>query len=355
MATSGVISEGTLPVVKLIETAYRRAGLKSEMITGEHLDIAMDALNTYLSALPNQKYMLCAVDTVIMPVYEGEPQITCPVGTIDITNYNYRTSTRLEGDTISSSAGGTIEYAVDGDFNSALTQTSPDGHVLFDFGAGSAPIVSNIGILPNADGPLDLAFEISPDNITWRTLMLTGSYTYQNNVWKWWDLSRIKGDRYFRVRETGGGTINVRELFLGENPSELPMYRFNKDDWSNLPNKFTTGRPLQFWLDRPAGSPVLNLWPVPDSGAAYATIVAKRYRYLMDVTALNEDPEIPRRVYEALCWQLSWRLCLEVPECDAQRAPVNKTTADEALNLALDNDTDNTPFRFIRSLSMYTR
>ena len=91
--------------------------------------------------------------------------------------------------------------------------------------------------------------------------------------WTWFDLDSSVAARYFRVLATSG-TLGFSQIYLGNMPTEIPLARINRDDYTNLPNKsFQSSRPLQFWFDRQVNQPVMRLWPVPNAQASLNQIV----------------------------------------------------------------------------------
>ena len=45
--------------------------------------------------------------------------------------------------------------------------------------------------------------------------------------------------------------------------TDLHLKRIGVDDWANLPNKNSRGRPVNIWVEKTKEFPVLHLWPVP--------------------------------------------------------------------------------------------
>ena len=108
-------------------------------------------------------------------------------------------------------------------------------------------------------------------------------------------------------------------------------------------------------VDRQRDIPIMRIWPVTDTGSMFAQFIIWRQRYIMDVGTMTETLDIPQRWYEAVVWQLSWRLAQELPELDPGLLASIKGTADEALRLAQDEERDNSPIYFAANISPYTR
>lgn len=352
MATSGTISTTVFRTARVIDNAIRRCRLRPENLSSEDLSSATDALYTFMSALPNRGDLMWCVEQVVVPVYEGTALYNMPLGTVDSRNVLFRLLTRLTG-TYTSSAGGTVSYAVDNDFDTACTQTSSNGNISVLF--PSTTQVTNIGVLPEADATYSLVFERSDDGSTWTTVYTTGSISVVNKQWQWFDIDGNIAAYYFRVREIGGATLNVRELYVGNNAQEITMARLNQDDYTNLPNKTFPGKPLQFWLNRQRVYPVMNTWPVCDLGNRYGQIIVWRNRYLEDVGTLAEELDIPQRWYNAFIWGLAEELCISLPTVDPAWVPTVQAKAASTWFEAQQEERDNSPTMISPAIAVYTR
>jgi len=206
-------------------------------------------------------------------------------------------------------------------------------------------------------GTLTLApvFEYSSDGSTWATLYTPTAGSFTDGTWAWYDIPAPQTVQYYRVRETGGATMALREFYLGNTPIELPMSRLNIDDWSALPNKSTTGKPLQFWIDRQLNYPVMNVWPVPDYTFEFSQVVATRHRHIQDIGTLLNTIEVPQRWHNALVCNLAALLALELPGVTPERIAMLDQMATRATKEAEDEERDNSPIYYVPGISVYSR
>jgi hypothetical protein len=161
--------------------------------------------------------------------------------------------------------------------------------------------------------------------------------------------------RYFRVRATSG-TLGFDRIYLSNTPTEIPLSRMSRDQYTNLPNKaFQSNRPLQFWFDRQVQRPIMHLWPVPNAAAEVSQIVLWRQRYIMDVGSMTEEIEVPQRWYEAIVAMLAAKLAMEYVEVDPGLISMLDAKAKEALYFAQQEERDNSPMMILPNISMYTR
>lgn len=351
MTTSGTVSQTVFRTNDVVDTAFVRCKLPKQLITAENIQDAKNELYLLLSAMANNGIQLWCVEKKILPLYQGQAEISLPAGTVDVLEYNYRTLSRLSG-TNTSSAGGTVANAVDDDFATSCTQTSTNGNIKTQF--ASATLVSTVGILPNATGTLTLVAERSDDAVTWTTVKSVAAATYTAGVWEWIDIDGAIASAYWRVRETGGGTIDWRELFWGNTPSEIPLARLNQDDYWALPNKAFAGQALQFWFDRQRDTPIMHVWPVTDLGHRYDQFVVSRKRYIQDVGTLTETLDVPQRWFDYTVWDLAHRVAIFHPSVDEARETKLMLMRDEAYLRAIGEERDDSPMTLTPDIGGYT-
>jgi hypothetical protein len=175
-----------------------------------------------------------------------------------------------------------------------------------------------------------------------------------DNQWLWYDIDPGASQQFYRMRETGGNTLSVREFYIGTMSREITMSRLNRDDYTNLPNKnFNANQPYQFWFNRTIPQATINLWPVPNN--AFIQMVVWYSRQVMDVGDLTDELEIPQRWYLAVLAMLSHQLSLELPGVDLQRVTYLEGQAEKYFNMAEQEERDKSPIYYAPNISVYTR
>ena len=315
MAFSGTVGQTTIKVIDLVDHSILRCGIEPARITAQMVETAKKNLFYYLSYLSNRGINLWTIERSLIGLYPYQNIYALPVGTIDVLNVNYRTVMRWEGAGVSS-AGGTGDNAFDGDVTTSCTQVSTNGNISADF--ASADVITDVAIRTNGNRTYNLVWEYSTDNITWSTVLATGSVSYLDNKWVWYQITTPQSGRYFRVRETAGGTLNVRELVFGKRPTEIPMNRINRDDFSSLPDKtILSAYPSQFWYNRILTQPELWVWPTPSD--TFVSLMVWRHRHVQDIGDLTNDLEVPQRWYECMLANLAARNALDIPDVSEMR------------------------------------
>lgn len=148
--------------------------------------------------------------------------------------------------------------------------------------------------------------------------------------------------------------MSVRELYFGNNSTEIPMARLNRDDYTNLPNKnFTANQPYQFWFDRTIPRPALYLWPVPSDPFVQMTVWYSRQ--IMDVGELYGELEIPQRWFLAIQSMLAHQMSLELPGVPLDRVTYLERQADKYLLQAEMEERDRGPIYLAPGIQVYTR
>ena len=352
MAYSGTIGQTVVNVQTLIDHAVRRCGKLAEEITSEQQITARESLFFLLSALANKGINYWAISKKVFGLKADQYIYKLPVGSIDALNVLYRTMNRPIGSYSASS--GIAANAFDNDIDTICQQTAVNGNISVNYGTNNPIYAGSIGILPGTSGSFHILLEYSTDGSTWNLLEDTGVTTWVNNEWLWYDIDPGQSVQYYRMRETGGNTLAVREFYIGDNSREIQMARLNRDDYTNLPNKnFTANQPYQFWFDRTIPQPTIYLWPTPSDPFIQMTVWYSRQ--IMDVGALTDELEVPQRWYEATIMMLAHRLSLELPAVPDTRIAYLEKMANQFLYEAEEEERDKSPIYFAPNISVYTR
>lgn len=145
-------------------------------------------------------------------------------------------------------------------------------------------------------------------------------------------------------------TIDIIETIIRATTSgsalDYTVSRIGVGDYATLPNKNTTGRPLQIYVDRQI-QPTITLWPVPD--LPY-TLIYWTMRRIQDATTATDVMDMPVRFVPALIAGLAFHIAMKRPEA-MQRVPMLKQEYMEQFQLAADEDRGREPARFVPWMS----
>lgn len=312
-----------------------------------------------MSAAANKGIPLWTIQKQILPMYVNETIVPIPVGAYDLLNLNTRKTTRISTGTATASAGN-ADNAFDGDFATSCIQVLPNGWIQLEFADG-ATFIPMFGILPGADGNLtgstwDFSIQGSNDGgATFTTVYSVTGQVVTSGEWIWFDVDGMASWEILRLQAAGGSILNVEELVFANNPTEIMCASLARDDYSNLPNKVTTGQPTQFWFDRQRTQPIIHLWPSPGEVTRFWNLVSYLQFQLQDVGTMTQEIEARQSAYLAFVKQLG----SDLSKVDKEVKDENLITrleqeARDAMNDMWDGESDRAPAQITPNIRPYT-
>ena len=356
MAYSGTVGQTVVSVQKFIDQGARLSGKLAEELTVEQVQAAKQALFFTLSNLINQGINYWCISKKVYGLNMDQYEYLLPVGGNDVLNALYRRMNRptpaADGGYLGSS--GNVGLAFDNNILTSDVQTSPNGYIGINYGLNNPVYAGSIGILPATSGSFHILLEWSSDGTTWNLLQDTDVETWESGQWLWYDIDPGVTAQYYRMRETGGGTLNVAEFYVGNNSTEVTMARLNRDDYTNLPNKnFTANQPYQYWLNRTIPQAKITLWPTPSDPFYQMTIWYSRQ--IMDVGDLYGELEIPQYFFQAIQFLLAHQMSMILPGVDLARITYLEGQAEKYFQMAEAENRDKSPIYYAPNISVYTR
>lgn len=314
------IGQTSVSIAKLIDHSIRRTGLPVEIQTPEIVETARSNLYLILMNLANVGINLWAQDEKFLALEEGKGIYQLPIGTVDILNSNYRTITSVSG-----------------------TDTEDATTFVTEFS-----LATNVVMIYIDSPTTSMTISRSDDGITY-----TDVITIENvENPEWFSVDNCKATTF--VKLTNSTALSITEVRYASGYKDVPLYRLNKDDYLSLPNKHSSGTPLQYWMDRQL-SPVIKTWPVCDSNSDGNVIQILRQREISDVGSLSQTLQIPPRWYEAIVWLLAANMAFEVPGVAPERITLCNGKAQSALAEAQMEERDNSPINLMPEIGVYTR
>jgi hypothetical protein len=365
MATSGTVSGYNFNLGKVIDHAFRRAGVQPEQVSSEQLEVARDLVFTLTSEWVNAGFPLWTRKYYLLNTPIGSPDVAAPVGTVDIRQAYWRIFNPYRGNA-TTSAGADASPLFTGEPNDTdVVIAGPNAGVIVDF--GSETEMDTVGVLLGGSSPITAALQIkiSVDGSTWTTFQTLDSATYTPGQWTYFDLNPTLSAQFVQlVLPSGTFTLNALNFCLA-NGNDIPIGPLNIDDYYNLPDKmFRSNQPNSSYLDRQLAQPVLKVWPVLNVQGFYrGTVTALARRYIQDPGELTNDVEVPQRWLEALIWRLASILVHEIPTPIEQnalaawqaRVALTDKNRREAELLAWAEERVRAPIRWSPNFSVYTR
>ena len=103
------------------------------------------------------------------------------------------------------------------------------------------------------------------------------------------------------------GTIDIIDAVIRDGSTDQTINRVTISEYNEIPNKPTEGKPSQYMIDRQY-TPVIYFWNVPDK--TY-TLNYWAMNQLDDVTASNQDADVPYRWSDCICAGLASKLSMK--------------------------------------------
>jgi hypothetical protein len=325
MAYSGSISGTTFNALKVVDHAFRRCRLPAQSITAEMQEYALESLYVFLSELANIKTPSWCIEKLILPMYQNQPIVTLPVGTVEVLNLNYRVLQVVSGATVTTSTSYRVYFT---------TQT----------------VVDTVGIKWSA-AAVPVTFQVSNDGAAWTTVGSSSATASAGEI-TWTDISGALPYTYFRITSTQPLSYSV--ITLGNLPQEIPLGQLSRDSYVNQSNKVFPGRPSSYYFQRDLPEPIVNIWPAPFAASEQAQLVLWRHRQIMDTENLQQEVEVPQRWLEAIIDGLAARVAAETPQVDPQIMAVREQKAAMSVQRAWDGDNDGSPIQINPGISVYT-
>jgi hypothetical protein len=140
-----------------------------------------------------------------------------------------------------------------------------------------------------------------------------------------------------------GKVLDIIEAFVRTSAGEVnqqfdqSMTRISVSQYSNLSNKLTQSKPLQYYVERNVDSITINVWPTPDDQETYQF----GYYYMERVedagNSAANNIDVPARFLPCLVSGLAYQLSMKYPSAGA-RAQALKADYEEQWTLASDSD-----------------
>jgi len=139
--------------------------------------------------------------------------------------------------------------------------------------------------------------------------------------------------------------LDVVEAYIRTNSGNVTsqfdqsMTRVSVSDYSQLSNKLTQSKPLQYYIESKPSGVTLHLWPSPDDQETYIF----GYYYMERIEdagkPASNNMDVPARFLPCLVAGLAYQVSLKYAEANP-RSTMLKTEYEEQFKLASDSDRD---------------
>lgn len=354
---SGTFNFQSLPNDDLILECFERIGFTGDQLVPVQMNSARRSLNLLLLDWISKSINLWTINKLYLPLNTGQSKYTLGTSITDILEVLQRTFTRQlngipqsnTGNTYDGAGGGDPLLAFDNNFSTTCLQNVADGNISYTYGPDNPQTITFIGIRTNISGNYNLVVEYSNDNVNWSTLNVdwTHPYAYQTGVTRWADVITPVSAMTYRVREIGGATLNMQEIYFGNSTIDLKISPVSRDTYLSFSQKYLQGRPTTYYFDKSL-VPNINIWPTPTSD--YLVLQYSFVRTIYDAGEFYNTTAVPARMYPALAAGLTWMLAVKYKP---EMADSFKAQYDETFTIATANDSENVDMTIGYDLNSY--
>jgi|TARA_R100001163_G_C5066340_1_gene204752 hypothetical protein len=141
--------------------------------------------------------------------------------------------------------------------------------------------------------------------------------------------------------------IDILSVAVVRDSTYYPLERISRDAYLAIPNKTTSGRPTQFFLDRLI-TPKLKIWLSPDNSTD--VLYYDALTRMDDADNYTNTMEIPFRFYPCLAAGLAYYIAIKrAPD----RVQLLKSVYEEEFNRAMSEDRDRSSTTITPELRFY--
>lgn len=139
----------------------------------------------------------------------------------------------------------------------------------------------------------------------------------------------------------GTDVIDILSAVVRRSSVDYSMERVSRDQYLSIPNKTSTGRPSQFFLDRQT-TPNLKIWPAPENSTD--VIYYNALTRMDDADTFINTMDLPFRFYPCLAAGLAYYIAIKrAPE----RIQLLKAVYEEEFDRAMQEDRDRASFNVV--------
>ena len=142
-------------------------------------------------------------------------------------------------------------------------------------------------------------------------------------------------------------TIDILSVVVRRDNTDYGIERLSRDEYLNIPDKTSTGRPSQFFLDRQI-TPVLKVWTTPENSTDQ--LIFDRLVRIDDADTYTNTMEVPFRFYPCLAAGLAYYISIKKAP---NRTQFLKAIYEEEFERAMTEDRDRASFNVAPSLEYY--
>ena len=145
----------------------------------------------------------------------------------------------------------------------------------------------------------------------------------------------------------GADVIDILSVVVRRDNTDYALSRMSRAEFLNIPNKSTTGRPNQFFLDRQV-TPNLKIWSTPENSTD--VVYYNALTRMDDADTYVNTMDVPFRFYPCLAAGLAYYISVKRAP---QRVQLLKAMYEEEFERAMTEDRDRASFNIAPQYDYY--
>lgn len=141
--------------------------------------------------------------------------------------------------------------------------------------------------------------------------------------------------------------IDILSVVVQRDGTDYSLSRLSREEYLNIPNKATKGRPNQFFLDRQI-TPSLKIWPTPENSTD--VVYYNALTRMDDADTYINTLDMPFRFYPCLAAGLAYYISVKRAP---QRVQLLKAMYEEEFERAMTEDRDRASFNVVPQYQYY--
>lgn len=360
---SGTYNFQSISIEEMLIEAYELVGYSRQLIEPQKLYSALRSLNLTLIRWMNRGVNLWTLNVGYLNLNVNQPSYVMPNYVSDFIQINTRQFNReYQNGTAATNAGGVAANAFDGNPATSCVNNARDGIISYDYKlpplgtAASQMTITFVGITSQVTQTCSIDIRARVDDGDPIVVLYTiPPQVYTAGVTLWFDIPTPIAAYYYDIKETGGATLDINEIYFNDNVIDIAVSLVSRDDYISYPTKYIQNRPSSYYLDRRYNAPVLYLYPVPT--ADYQVIQYSYKKMMTDAVTFTDSIEIPSRFYPAVIAEIANTIAIKAEALGITVQPDKamrlQQLAQETFAEASIEDSESTPMGFQLDLSKY--
>jgi len=316
----------------LIDQSCMLIGIPPEKIGGFLIKTALFSINSILSSWANSGVIQFNETQTLIKFQNGLIRYELPDGFYDVYDFNLATLGRRRSGIPYSSAGGSPAAAFDENITTSCEQTSPNGTIGINFNWDDGPYKSDFfGVCSAKDTEYQLVLEGSNDQTNWLTLYKMDRPTkfigFPSQLsTQWFQINQPQAFKYLQIREIGGNTLNIRELYFEQYIQSIYRSNIGRSAYMQLSARENKSSPTLYSLEKQKQNIIVNIYQAPSdlpliqdyaNEANYNNFgLMRAVKYPLTVNFLSDEIPINRLFIPALEYELAYKLALKSSRAD---------------------------------------